>query len=193
MKSLLVFVLFCLVLVYAQQPAKPVWPTRFSASIVVEHWQPVGDIEFGRWFYDTQQNKDRLDGPTRFLDENYYSTRIYDHTKKTETSVYYQEATEVCFIRPFNHSLPRPPFRRIEYVGKAIVNFNAAYHWFERSEDNRFTFQYYDSQDNRKPLRIDFDDRQYGASTWYFFEFDEARQNPEIFTLPKLILDTCNK
>jgi len=192
--KVILLLLLVVVLALAQTPSKPTWPRRWSASVRVVGWDHLHTRDhFFRWFYDAAENKDRIDGLGYFQDELYFAARIFDHAKDRRYEVYYQQETVVCFTRPINGSLPKPTFDDARYIGKAIDDYVPVYHWIETSRDSRFTFQYYDTQDTRKPLRMYFaDNRDRRAVTFYFHEFDTCNQDPNIFVIPAEILAQCN-
>lgn len=111
MKSFLICLLLFVAVVVGQHPPHPRWPNRFSSSVVIRNWGPDGNIDFARWFSDYERGLERIDGPARWLNELYWANRFFDQNKKTETAVFYQQETEVCVVRPFNHTFPRPHFR----------------------------------------------------------------------------------
>lgn len=68
----------------------------------------------------------------------------------------------------------------------------AAYHWIgQQSTPFNVTWQYFDAQDTREPLRIDLAaDNQ--AGTYTFWEFDSGVQDAYLYSLPTTVLAQCN-
>jgi len=192
--SLLLVIVVLAVSVFAADPAKPVWPKRFSSSVRVQGWEDGREHDsFFRWFYDANVNKDRIDGLGYFEDELYFAERIFDHKADKRYDVFFQDETVLCFVRPINNTLPKPSFANARFIGKAIIDYTPVFHWIEESPDRRFVFQYYDTQDTRKPMRMDVaDNGRRRAMTWYFHEFDQCNQDPNLFILPQVIMDQCN-
>jgi len=180
------------VTIYAQK--KPVWPKQFSTSVTIHGWGGEEHRDhFFRWFYDQTQNKDRLSGPQRWLDEWYFSTSIFDHTAKKEWRVYYQEQLFTCFVGPLNTTLPVPNFDAATFIGKAEMDYLIVDHWIERSHDGRVVHQIYDRADNLTPVRLDRAEPMLGrAQTFKFHEWDLAPQDPDVFQLPAAVLANCN-
>ena len=67
-----------------------------------------------------------------------------------------------------------------------------AYHWIgQQSTPFNVTWQYFDAQDTREPLRIDLAaDNQ--AGTYTFWEFDSGVQDAYLYSLPTNVLAQCN-
>lgn len=53
------------------------------------------------------------------------------------------------------------------------------------------TWQYFDTQDTREPLRIDIA-AENQAGTWIFWEFDSGAQDASLYSLPTNVLAQCN-
>ena len=53
------------------------------------------------------------------------------------------------------------------------------------------TWQYFDTQDTREPLRIDIA-AENQAGTWIFWEFDSGAQDSTLYSLPTTVLAQCN-
>jgi len=54
------------------------------------------------------------------------------------------------------------------------------------------TFQYYDRQDTREPVRIDFAVGDSFSASWQWWEFDASSQDPSLFVIDAAILEQCN-
>jgi len=148
---------------------------------------------FFRWFYDASKNMDRVDGLGMWQSELVFTERIFDHAKKQEINVFYQTETVSCYIGPLNHTLPKPNFDRAKYIGKSIHDYTPCYHWLEEDPEQRFSLQYFDTQDTRKPVRMDFSDNErHRAMTFIFHEFDSCPQDKNLFTIPAEIQAQCN-
>jgi len=188
MKAFILFVVAILAIVFAQ-PSPPSWPATFSATIA------ISDQRFGtgfvRWYYDATLNKDRWDGTGFYQGETYFATRIFDHNAEIETSVFYQLDFAICITRPINGtSLPKPSFTNITYIGKALIDYDAVYHWIEVNRNG--TFQYFDRVDNRETKRLDWHSVGHqDALSLDFLEFDETAQDASLFTVPAIIQPTC--
>jgi len=178
--------------VFSQTPNKPIWPSGWSAT--VEHRSNMEPRPgFFRWFWDDRQLKDRMDGLTRWREEEYFAERLFDHLDKTEYNIFYQPGLVNCFTRSINATMPHPDFSRFTYIGKAIINFLPAYHWYYDDSVRKETFQLYDRQDNREILRIDFDDHvTHRSERFVFFEYDVGPQDPTLFVVDPNILAQCN-
>jgi hypothetical protein len=196
MKAVVLAAVLCVCFVAAlsadvKLPLKPLWPDAFSSTVAVRRTREFRP-SFFRWFYDSQQMKDRIDGIVRFQDEFYFATLYFDHPKAMMYSVFYQESTAVCFTSKINTTLPKPNFNNLNYVGKALIDLTPSYHWFVEDRLRDLTFQVYDRQDNREVLRIDFDNgRRERAESWTFLELDIGSQGTEIFQVPANILAQC--
>jgi len=137
---------------------------------------------------------DRWDGESIWQGEPYFSVRIFNHVQQQETVVYFQQELAVCFQHPINRTIPKPPLNLLNYQAKGIVNFQPVYQW-SYTQPNNFSFTYYDRQDNREPVRIDFSDYTQNpifTVTNIFWEFDETSQDTSLFELSPIILATCN-
>jgi len=181
------------VVAIAQTPSRPVWPIHFSASVLVRDNRERMP-QFFRWFYDFALNKDRFDGMHFWQGEPYLAERIFDHSKNTQYTVYYQQDFETCFYHPINGTVPRPDFGQDwRFLGKATIDYTTVNHWF--FSNTNVTMQFYDAaDDNRRPVRFDLDDRAHRfVASWSFHELDIQRQDPALFTLPNSILANCNK
>ena len=153
-------------------------------------WQNGGNVFF-RWFYDQTQKKARIDSLGEWMDEEYWSTQIFDHTQQIHWTVFYQVDFETCFKAPMNWSLPVPNFQGAQYLGQAQVGYEVAYHWLLTK--GPFNMQYFDRVTDRMPVRIDFDDSaKHIADTLLFTEFDAGAQSTGIFTLAPEIVASCN-
>jgi len=195
MKALIVLCALSALFLFAlaQTPSKPVWPNYFSATIIVrDSRRPFP--EFFRWFYDSSLNKDRMDGVVRWQDEEWFAENIFDHATKTEYNIYFQEGTVVCYYHALNRTLPKPNFANVNYLGKGLVDYVPAYHWFEDDRQREVSFQVYDAQTSRRNiLRIDVDHRrEHRSESFNFLEFDLIRQDPNMFKIPAEIMSICN-
>jgi len=160
---------------------------------VAVHRSHEREGHFFRWFWDRTLNKDRIDGIQQFKDEFYFAEIVFDHAGGKEYRVYYQPGAINCFEHPINGSLPKPTFAQFNYIGKAIVNYQPAYHWIYEDKLRGRIFALYDRQDNREILRIDIDDTvRRRSESWVFFEYQVGAQNKEIFEINPLILAQCN-
>jgi hypothetical protein len=186
----LIVLLALVALAFAQTPSPPSWPTQFSSSILA--YDTMGNVNFLRWFYSQTLNKDRLDGPVMWNNEMYFAERIFDHTVNMEYNVYMQQDVAVCFSHAINSTIPKPNLSSMTFIGKALLGFDAAYHWFSQDTATNTTFQYYDSQSTREPLRIDFAYGSTFAGTWLWWEFDGGAQDSNLYSLPSAILAQCN-
>jgi len=147
---------------------------------------------FFRWFWDTTQNKDRLDGVIEFQRRHHFAEMYFDHPKGTEYDVLWQNETAVCFTKPINTTIPKINFGPFEFIGKALVDYAPAYHWYYHDRENGHVYQVYDTQDTRQLLRIDIaNERRREAVVWTFFEMDVGPQDPLVFTINPAILATC--
>jgi len=184
-----------LALVYSQDPAKPKWPAAASTSVLVEGWTERGeDRHFFRWYYDETLGKERLDGPERFLDEWFWSTRIIDVKSQQEWFVAYQESLTACWTGKTNITLPHPNFSRVRYIGKAEIDHRVVDRWIERDATGRDVSQIYDRADNQEIKRIDFaNPGRARALSIHFHEFDAGTQDPSLWVLPAEILAICNQ
>jgi len=113
--------------------------------------------------------------------------------KSKRLTFFYQTETVSCYIGPLNHTLPKPNFDRAKYIGKSIHDYTPCYHWLEEDPEQRFSLQYFDTQDTRKPVRMDFSDNErHRAMTFIFHEFDSCPQDKNLFTIPAEIQAQCN-
>jgi len=191
MKALIIL-LACVLVVLAQTPTPPVWPSYFSASVGV--FANNGQNSFFRWFYDATLNMDRFDGENIWNGEPYFGTRIFNHVQNIETVVYFQINYAACFSHPINGSIPKPPLNLLNYVAKGIVNFQPVYQW-NLNQPGNFSFTYYDNQVTRDPVRIDFANfRSFPVQevTYIFWEFDATGQDPTLYQLSPIIMQNCN-
>jgi len=194
MKVVVLLVLSALVAIaFAQTPSKPVWPNSFSSSVLRRRSNDPRP-SFTRWFYDFSQKKDRFDGLARWQDEEWLSEIIFDHSSQIEYDIFFQPGVVVCFTNALNHSIPHPTFAGVTYLGKAIINYVPVYHWFERDNARRISFQVWDTQDSRRNIvRIDFDDEaRHRAESLTFLEFDRSPNNPDIYNIPADIKAQCS-
>eukprot|EP01089_Gocevia_fonbrunei_P002074 TRINITY_DN1205_c0_g1_i5.p2 TRINITY_DN1205_c0_g1~~TRINITY_DN1205_c0_g1_i5.p2 ORF type:complete len:116 (-),score=24.24 TRINITY_DN1205_c0_g1_i5:299-646(-) len=97
----------CLVVVAAQTPALPTFPSQFSASVIVR-----GDRDprprFHRWFYDANLNADRLDGLFDLNGAEWWGTTIFDHKANRQYNAFFQQDVVLCFYHELNRTIPRP-------------------------------------------------------------------------------------
>jgi len=193
MKIAVVIAFLCLLGLSIAIPLKPLWPKAFAASVAIQKSDdPMPG--FFRWFWDEAQNKDRIDGLVTFQGERYFAEIIFDHPNGREYNIFYQGGLVVCLMNKINTTIPKPNFDNMEFIGKAIVGFEAANHWFVEDRAKGFTFQIYDSQATRRVLRFDIDDgRRHRAESWTFFEFDEGPQSKELFEIPSAIKSQCTQ
>jgi len=187
----IILTLFCW-MVASQTPSRPVWPNSFSGTVVQKRSDDPRPFFF-RYFYDFTAAKDRLDGLREWQGEIYWAEIIFDHKAATEYNVFFQGSLVTCYTNKINSTVPRPDFSTLNYVGKAVIDFIPVYHWFVDDRERGVTFQVYDEQaDTRHIKRLDLYDARRGfADSWTFHEFDVAPQDPLLFVLPPIIVDTC--
>ena len=135
---------------------------------------------------------DRFDGLTDWKGEEYFAEVIIDHKSQTQTNVYYDRESVVCFKHANNRTIPRPNFDDFEYRGLALIDYNVVLHWAERVRGDIFV-EYFEAQTGRFPVQFNVHDlRRENVVTWRFMEFDAAPQDPSLFTLPSAINAVCN-
>jgi len=190
MKFLLVIALF-VAIAFAASPSPPVWPSEFSASVLISR-DDRRRPEFTRWFASYPQQKDRFDGLTDWKGEEYLAEIIIDSKTHQQTDVYYDQESVVCFTHPDNRTFPKPDFSNFDYRGLALIDYNVVLHWEERVRRDIF-LEYFETQVGRNPVQFVVHDlRNRRVDTWRFFEFDASPQDPSIFTLPAAIQAVCN-
>lgn len=206
----------------SQKPSPPQWPSAFSATVashrsdrrhpgtltnydrrgrvhlsvtsflVTYKFLSFKFLEFFRWFYDANQNKDRFDGIIEFQGERYFAEHIFDHTAKKDYRIFYQQGLAVCIVSNLNRTLPKPNFQNAEYIGKALINYEPAYHFYHMDRTNGFNYQVYERISNQRVIRIDLDDiRRHMAESFTFLEIDYAPQDKNLFVIPSPILSQC--
>eukprot|EP01119_Soliformovum_irregulare_P010964 TRINITY_DN270_c0_g1_i3.p1 TRINITY_DN270_c0_g1~~TRINITY_DN270_c0_g1_i3.p1 ORF type:complete len:209 (+),score=63.12 TRINITY_DN270_c0_g1_i3:131-757(+) len=178
-------------------PPKPTWPKDFSASLDVQNWNTHERIRnrhgFYRWFYSSARNMDRIDGLVDFGGELVVSNQFFDHAAKKHYAVFYQADLATCFIVHLNRTLPHPNFDNVRYAGKAVFDYETVNHWFAENRERTHTINYYDTEAERLPARMDWHDAQRGETAIIKFrEFDEGTQGEHIFTIPEEVLRSCN-
>jgi len=175
------------------QSTKPVWPMAASASLFVHGWENREDRHFLRYFYDGTLGMERIDGPRRFLGEEYWTTTILNTKTMREYFIAYQGSLVQCYERASNQSLPHPMFDRARYIGKAEIDYVLVDHWIERDHMGRDHLQIFDRADNGMIKRMDWDDQRRGhAVTFQFHEWDVSAQDPSLFMVNSNILAICN-
>eukprot|EP01121_Diplochlamys_sp_Union-15-3_P010873 TRINITY_DN309_c0_g1_i1.p1 TRINITY_DN309_c0_g1~~TRINITY_DN309_c0_g1_i1.p1 ORF type:complete len:193 (-),score=40.00 TRINITY_DN309_c0_g1_i1:52-630(-) len=190
MRTLLI-ALAILAVAFAQ--TKPTWPSYFSATVEISHRDRLEPPRFHRWYYDSVQNKDKFNGVEEYRGERYYAERIFDHKAQKEWALFFQRDSVLCLTRSINWTLPKPNFNNFEFIGKALIDDQPVNHWIDNDRQRERIYQYFDLISNGNPKRIDVDDRRERRSeTWIFHEFDACPQDPNLYTVPKVIEATCN-
>jgi hypothetical protein len=192
--KLLIFIALLIAVAFAQSPAKPVWPSSFSATVVVSNDRDHRP-RFFRWFYDQAANKDRLDGVVEWKGEEYFAEVIFDHRTQTQTNVFYDQDTVTCFEHAINRTLPKPTFNDFDYVGLSLINYAPNLVWNDRLKGRPIFLTYYEAQQGRVPTKfVVHDVQRFFVEEWNFFEFDaNKRQDPTLFELPPAIKSICSK
>jgi len=175
----------------ASNPSQPSWPAQFSASVMVND-DTNGQQRFFRWFYSANLTKDRFDGPMFWNNEMYFATQIFDHVADQQYDVFAQLDEISCFSHAINGTIPKPDLTQMVFIGNAVVGYENAYHWiYQQNGKVNVTWQYFDTQDTREPIRIDVA-AENQAATWQFWEFDDEPQDPSLYSLPTNVLAQCN-
>jgi hypothetical protein len=194
MKSFALVLVLAFALGVTAQSSTPTWPSAFSATIVVSNgFSPFP--QFFRWFYDSNQNIDRLDGLIQYNGQNYFAERIFNHNTQNQTAIYYQPNLAFCEVGPVNHPLPVPNFSGFTYVGNSLVDYVATTLWVQKNSDS--IIEYWQTAESGQP--IEPKKFQYGFQNatssfsigWDFVEFDEGPQDPSLFAVPSALAATC--
>jgi hypothetical protein len=192
MRSFVLLVVLFAVAVLASNPSQPVWPTAFAASVLATDNQ--GNQRFTRWSFDATKGKERFDGMVPWNDEQYYAEMIRDFANDRQYDIFYQNEYASCFTHPMNGTVPHPDFTQYRFIGNAIVQYDAVYHWAFFDQSNNITFNYFDRQSDREPKRFDIADlARNWAETWMFMGFDDEPQDASLFVVNSVLLPLCNQ
>jgi len=128
-------------------------------------------------------------------DEMYFSTTIFDHSAEVQTDVFSQPDGLInCFDHAINGTVPDPSLGVFTYVGSTLINYVPCYHWFYFDKPANTTIQYYDTQTERVPARMDFASFNGGnAVSWLFTEFDDGPQDSNLFVVDPDVEAVCNQ
>jgi len=197
MQMLVVVLLIAVVaLVSAANPPSPVWPTAFTASVLVDSNDPQNPPGFFRWIYSSTLAKERFSGIGQWQGLMVYWERLFDFNADNMWNIYYHsDGSVVCFTGKINGTLPHPVFTSFTYLGKALDGYNPVYHWYYANtfQGQNITMQYYDNQATREPARFDIADlNKQTALTLQYMEFDDEPVDSSLFNVPALILSQCN-
>ena len=115
-------------------PLPPVWPKWFSATLVITTDERYMILTSGllkqdstilnRWFYDSELQLTREDGPYDWNGQSVLASVITDFSSQTITTIVYEGDVVTCQAsNTFNATMPYLDFSDFSFVGLAAVNY----------------------------------------------------------------------
>jgi len=124
----------------------------------------------------------------------YFAEIVADYQAKNEYLIFYQDDVVTCIERTLNHTMIKPDFAHMRYMGISMVGFEKCNHWVHEERRHGSFFQLWDRVSDREIMRADFvrydtDDQE----SWTFWEMDVAAQDPDVFVIPDALQAVCNQ
>jgi len=177
-------------------PAKPVWPSEFSATVGAHNLKHHERPNFFRWFYSTKLDKERIDGAIDMGGELFFVESIADFKTDVEKVVLRGRDSVFCNEKNITGSyLPKPNFDHFEYIGEGDIDYTVVNVWYAADHHDHLTIVYYEDKRDGTPVRMDVADRRTNQKEetieYSFFEFDAAPQDPDLFKVEANINHLC--
>eukprot|EP01102_Stenamoeba_stenopodia_P023307 TRINITY_DN9_c0_g1_i1.p1 TRINITY_DN9_c0_g1~~TRINITY_DN9_c0_g1_i1.p1 ORF type:complete len:214 (-),score=53.55 TRINITY_DN9_c0_g1_i1:109-693(-) len=190
MKSFALVLVLAFVAAVAAQSSPPVWPSDFSATIILTTSQNPYPF-FLRWFYSQTLNQERFDGVIEHEGQRYFAERLFDFNQDNETDVFFGNGGQsvFCFTDSINYPLVKPDFSSFNFFGQSLVDEEVANLYIYAPQGA--LMQYWTTQAG-EPKRFDYANSTSNFNVAYdFIEFDAGLQDPTLFTIPAAIRSVC--